>query len=267
MVAEGSARVRWLEPELLASVHELWDTLSDFPAGKIDEALQHLLASLCELFNASGAYWAGATRVAPSDDDNDALRGWRTHGVRRVLAGNGFVIDAVKDRRDSDRDLTVVRHLQQAGSGFRAQRWSELVDAEWFESDYYRANYASVRDAVVVGFPLSSSSESIVSVLRAVDEPAFSEEERDGIAYALRGIKRFHRHVMLSFGLVDANAKLTNTERKVLQQLLTGRTEKEVAAELTLSYHTTHAHVAAILKKFGANNRPSLMSLWLSSST
>jgi DNA-binding CsgD family transcriptional regulator len=260
-------RTPWLKPELLSNIHELWDGLADFPAGKTDEALQFLLAGLCDLFDASCACWTGATREAEADDA-DALRGWRTHGLVRVSADAGYALDPVKERRnESVRDLSLVRYLAHAGQRFRAQRWSELVEADWFESDYFRANYdRRVRDAVYVGFPLSSSAESMFTVQRAAADPAFSEQERDGIGYALRGIKRFHRHLMLSFGLIGANAKLTNTERKVLQQLLTGRTEKEVAAELALSYHTTHAHVASILKKFGASNRPSLMALWLSPS-
>jgi DNA-binding CsgD family transcriptional regulator len=246
--------LHWIEPARLERIHALWDTIADFPAGQTDAALQHVLASLCELFEASSAAWAGATR--------DADGAWRTHGQRRVLAAQGYTLEVVKARSQMARDLT--RHLERAGQGFRARRWLDFVEAEWFASADFHAHYGDrVRDAVYVGFPLGDACESTFIVLRGPDEPPFREEERDGIGYALRGIKRFHRHLMLSFGLIEASAKLTQTERKVLQQLLTGRTEKEVAAELALSYHTTHAHVAAILKKFGANNRPSLMSRWV----
>ena len=93
--------------------------------------------------------------------------------------------------------------------------------------------------------------------------PPFTESERDVIAFALRGIKWFHRQLLLSHGLLVANTPLTPVERHVLQGLLTGLAEKEIAAAQGHSYHTTHRHVSSIFRKFGVNNRSALMALWL----
>jgi DNA-binding CsgD family transcriptional regulator len=57
---------------------------------------------------------------------------------------------------------------------------------------------------------------------------------------------------------------LTPTERKVLKQLLTKASEKNIAAELGLAVSTTHQHVVALFRKFGVRSRAELMSLWLS---
>jgi DNA-binding NarL/FixJ family response regulator len=44
---------------------------------------------------------------------------------------------------------------------------------------------------------------------------------------------------------------------------MTGLPEKEIAADLGQSFHTTHEYVTAIYRKFGVKNRPALMALWL----
>ena len=114
-----------------------------------------------------------------------------------------------------------------------------------------------------MAFPVNEDAESWFGIHRALDCPPFTEAERDVIAYALRGIKWFHRQLMLSHGLLLAATPLTPNERRVLHLLLTGRSEKLIAAELDRSYHTVHECVTAIFRKFGVNNRAALMALWL----
>jgi DNA-binding CsgD family transcriptional regulator len=114
-----------------------------------------------------------------------------------------------------------------------------------------------------VVFPVNKDAESYFGIFRALDCPPFTVEERDKLAYALRGIKWFHRQIMLSHGVLVAEAPLTPTERRVLHLLLTGLSEKLIAAEMDRSYHTVHQCITAIFRKFGVNNRAGLMSLWL----
>jgi DNA-binding NarL/FixJ family response regulator len=110
---------------------------------------------------------------------------------------------------------------------------------------------------------VNEDAESWFGIFRAPDTPPFTEAERDIVAYALRGIKWFHRQLMLSHGLLLAATPLTSAERRVLHLLLTGLSEKLIAVELERSFHTTHECVTAIFRKFGVNNRAGLMSLWL----
>jgi DNA-binding CsgD family transcriptional regulator len=100
-------------------------------------------------------------------------------------------------------------------------------------------------------------------LFRAHGQPPFRAQDRDTVAYALRGIKWFHRQLLLSHGLLVAGTPLTDAERSVLQSLLSGKTEKQIAAELGQSPNTTHGHVTALYRKFGVSNRPALMALWL----
>ena len=56
---------------------------------------------------------------------------------------------------------------------------------------------------------------------------------------------------------------LTARERQVLACLLTGASEKEVAASLAISPQTVHAHVKALYRLHGVSSRPQLMAGFL----
>jgi len=45
-----------------------------------------------------------------------------------------------------------------------------------------------------------------------------------------------------------------------LNQLLGGGSERAIARELGVSYHTVHAHAKAIYRSYGVHSRPELMS-------
>lgn len=49
--------------------------------------------------------------------------------------------------------------------------------------------------------------------------------------------------------------KLTEREREVLQLVVDGKTNNEIADELLISVHTAKAHVCAILEKMGVSDR------------
>ena len=48
---------------------------------------------------------------------------------------------------------------------------------------------------------------------------------------------------------------LTKREQEVMELLIQGLSNAQIADVLTITSHTTKAHVASILKKFGVSNR------------
>lgn len=48
---------------------------------------------------------------------------------------------------------------------------------------------------------------------------------------------------------------LTSRELEVLELLMQGYTNTEISKKLTITKHTTKAHVASIYQKLGVNNR------------
>jgi len=247
-------------------IHTLWDELADFDAAHADEALTCLMERLCTLVGAWNVTWLGSVRMDTSFP-GDPVKGWRAPLVR-FLHPSVQLDDVVREQIDQLEegivDVTTIRNAEGAGV-FRANRLRDLVDEEWFDSPYYRAYYQAVgnSDAIWVIFPINEDAESWFGIFRSLESPPFTETERDVIAYALRGIKWFHRQLMLSHGLLVAVTTLTPAERRVLHLLLTGLPEKQIAVEIERSYHTVHQYVITIFRKFGVNNRAALMALWL----
>jgi DNA-binding CsgD family transcriptional regulator len=247
-------------------IHNLWDELADFDAGRSEKALTHLMSGLCVLTGAWNITWVGAVRL-DSSFPRDPAKGWRA-GAIRYLYPNPLLDAASREQVDKleqgDIDETTIRNLDNAGV-FRANRLRDLVGPEWFESPYYRFYYQSLgkADAVWVASPVNQDTESWFGILRGPDQPPFTEAERDEIAYALRSLKWFHRQLLLSHGLLVGKNPLTPAERRVLHLLLTGLSEKLIAEQLERSYHTAHEQVSSIYRKFGVSNRAALMALWL----
>ncbi|BBI99982.1 hypothetical protein FGKAn22_16750 [Ferrigenium kumadai] len=247
-------------------IHNLWDQLADFDAAHSDEALTLLMEGLCTLAGAWNVSWMGVVRLDTSFP-GDPVKGWRPR-LAHFLHPSPPLNDAVREQMDELEqgivDVTTIRGAEGAGA-FRAMRLCDVAGPEWFESLYYRVYYQGFgrADATWVAFPVSEDAESWFGIFRASDLPPFTEAERDTVAYALRGIKWFHRQLMLSHGLLIAAASLTPAERRVLHLLLAGLPEKLIAEELGRSYHTTHEHVTSIYRKFGVSNRAALMAIWL----
>jgi len=257
-----------MEEDTQNFIHTLWDELSDFEVSQSDQAVIHLMESLCNLTSAWNATWGGAVRM-DGEHENDLLQGWRVSAMTQLQpvapepdAGSFKEILQLWDRREIDPSFL----LPMRGVGtFRAYSFRRELSPEWFESPFYKHHYGSVGtcDAVFIGFPLNQDAESHFGFY---SRKTFTDEEIALLSYAVRGIKWFHRQRMLSHGLLVAATPLTPTERAVLHLLLTGLAEKQIAVELERSYHTVHECVTTIFRKFGVNNRAALMALWLGQS-
>lgn len=254
-----------MTPETIERIHTLWDELLDFDPRQSDQAVVHLLAFLCNQGNAWNATWGGATRLCKTYG-SDPLQGWRVASMKQL--------HDVAPQPDEDRFKEILRLWDQReidpsfllpmrGVGtFRSYSFRRELPPEWFESSFYKNFYGSVGtcDSVFIGFPLNRDAESHFGFY---SRKTFSDEEIALFTYALRGIKWFHRQLMLSHGLLVASSPLTPTERKVLQLLLTDATEKQIADRLAIAVSTNHQYIVAIFRKFGVRSRAGLMSLWL----
>ena len=257
-----------LDAAVQEDIHRLWDELTDFEAGQTEAALRHLQARLCALVGAWNSTWGGAVRLdAAGGAEGDPLRGWRV-AVTRLL----HPFEAPQEpqgpfpelqERWNSRDMDPSFLLPMRGVGtFRTYGHRRDMPAAWFDGPVYQAfsgRYGTV-DSVWVGFPINGDAESHFGFYARHE---FTQEQIALLAHALRGIKWFHRQVMLTSGPLVARAPLTPTERKVLALLLTRASEKQIAERLGLAVSTTHQHVVALFRKFGVRSRAGLMSLWL----
>jgi pSer/pThr/pTyr-binding forkhead associated (FHA) protein len=65
---------------------------------------------------------------------------------------------------------------------------------------------------------------------------------------------------------LPALMQLSEAQRRVLDLLVSGGAEKQVAADLKLSPHTVHNHVKVIYRRFGVSSRAELLALFVSDS-
>ncbi|WP_097459115.1 helix-turn-helix transcriptional regulator [Mangrovitalea sediminis] len=244
----------------------LWDDIADFDAANSDEAFRHLMEFLCTELRATNVSWLVSMHL-PDIAPGDPLKGWRPRGygflhpAPQLESVGERYIDIVKS---GAIDITSVRNVAEAGQ-WRVNLLSDLADPEWYQSAFYQLHYLAIgrADAIWAGCPVNEDTELFFGVSRSPECPPFTAAERDAMGIIVRGLKWFYRQFLLSHGYCIASAPLSVSERQVLQGLLCGSTEKEIAREQGLSPHTVHDYVKAIYRKFGIRNRAALMALWL----
>jgi DNA-binding CsgD family transcriptional regulator len=111
--------------------------------------------------------------------------------------------------------------------------------------------------------PINEDAESYFGFYRGLDQEPFGAVEKEIVDQALRGLRWFHRRQFLGEGVGVASAPLTPLERRVLSHLLQGRADREIAAALGQSDHTTREYVKRLFRKYGVSSRTALMALWL----
>jgi DNA-binding CsgD family transcriptional regulator len=255
-----------LTPAMLGRLHDCWDAVAAARASQSRDLVTEALAHLASFVDAQNAFWLGSVRVAAARP-GDPLNGWRPRAIKYLYASTIDTTFARRATRECEAgvvDESTINNARQAGA-FRARLLSELVSPSWYESAFYELAYTArnIRDAVFVIAPVNEDAESFFGFHRKGDKPPFTTGDRDLLAHALRGLHWVHREVMLHEGLSVARTPLTPAERRVLDLLLTERTEKEIAASLGLAPRTAHHHVTQILGKFGVKSRAALMALWL----
>jgi DNA-binding CsgD family transcriptional regulator len=247
-------------------IHRLWDDLADFGASQSAQAAAHLMQLLCRQGNAWNATWAGAIRL-DGDRTNDPLKGWRVGAVQALHAiapyqDEGHFKEILREWDQRVVDESFLLPIREAGT-FRVYSFRRELPEDWFKSAFFKRHYESVGtlDAVFVGFPLNNDAESHFGFYSSQER--FTDEDIDLFTYALRGIKWFHRQLLLSQGLLVASSQLTSAERRVLYLLLTDASEKHISHQLGVATSTVHQYVVRIYRKFGVKSRAGLMSLWL----
>ncbi|KAF0223681.1 MAG: LuxR family transcriptional [Rhodospirillaceae bacterium] len=248
------------------AVIQLWDKLADFDAVKTDDACLYLMTRLADMLAAKNVGWIGAVRTA--DDPCDPLRGWRIAQIKYLVDDplNAVGIEELRRRwAKREVDPLSLRTLEGAGNQFRTLSIRQTMPSDWFEQSYYKTLFESrdVYDCIFALFPLSKDAECVFSVQASSRRGAFTAEDTALVAQIVRGMKWFHRRLMLEHHLLVASTPLSPAERRTLTELLTDASEKEIAARLGLSANTVHQYAKSIYHKYGVRGRTGLMSLWL----
>ncbi len=120
-----------------------------------------------------------------------------------------------------------------------------------------------ITDRIWCVLPVNRDAESLFCFDRIRRRARFTPQHEQLVAHALRGIKWFHRQLLLNHGLLVGDAPLSPAHRRLLPHLLSHKSEKQIAAALRLSRATTHKYVTDIYRSFGVTSRAGLMALWM----
>lgn len=254
-------------------VVQLWDELSEYGAHQSDAALIHCMERICDLNGADSAFWVGTVHVVKGDKSRlDPMSGWRVGAAHLLYADEAALQrkkQAMQEPNNNNVSVATVQLLTKAGE-FRAYTLGSgsLLNVDAFKkTDHYDFFYrqAGVEDRIWVVMPVSKDAESCFCFDTHKKGRCFTQGELDLTSQILRGIKWFHRQLLLSHGLGICLEPLTPSERRVKQCLLSADSEKEIAAKLSLSPGTVHQYAVRIYRKFGVKGRTEFMSLWLNS--
>lgn len=256
----------------METVHDLWEKLDQFPAGRTDDALVFLAQSLRKIFRADNIKWHAAVRVLPGK--KDLFSGWRVRAhydlVPHSAAYQKFTAAFYKGRESFDPDFLVglATTAVIAGSGkFRVHRMRDgfIPYAEFRRSEHYHLHYTAlgIEDRMWLSFPLNKDTESVFLIDRGFSAPHFSKRDAVLAGHIVRGIRGFHRQLFLSHGLLIGETQLSPVSRRIVGKLLTGLSEKEIAQALRQDVRTTHKYITTIYERFGVKGRAGLMALWL----
>jgi DNA-binding CsgD family transcriptional regulator len=115
---------------------------------------------------------------------------------------------------------------------------------------------------------LSRSPKGAARVLvfkRASSEAAYNEEDRDLVHLANSKMDWIFEQPAAGSAVLDSD--WTPRERRTLELLLGGASEKAAAATLGISRHTLHQYVKSIYRKLGVASRAELMAFALKEGT
>ncbi|HVV82072.1 MAG TPA: LuxR C-terminal-related transcriptional regulator [Kofleriaceae bacterium] len=236
-----------------------WRNVLELPAHDFDRLSTSLSAGLAELLGGAGAVVLLAARLG---DRDDALQGWQ---LRHSLVTIDVSADEVQAYGMAARhfaDAYAAAFIAGAGTE-RALLRSDAVTAEQWAACGTRRFLDSlgIVDHVAAARPIADGVELVISVHRTAP-PAFTRDDADLLLEAIKGLGVVATRLARSFGLPGPQA-LSPRERQTLSKLLQGRSEAEVAHELSLSPRTVHDYVESLHRKLAVRSRGELLALWL----
>lgn len=250
-------------------VYELWDDLADLPLAESRRAIDLLFSRVAGWIGADNASWIGIARVRDAGSaGDDVLYGWRLLAAERWLPPTEECQDFIRKvlaHMGRDPGLSTRKIISQSGR-FRSYRLRDgFIDFEAFRrTPQYQMYFhkGGITDRIWCVFPVNRDAESLFCFDRLHRRSRFTLEHERLVAQALRGIKWAHRQLLLNHGLLVGRTPLSPAHRRLLAQLLSDKSEKQIADALGLSPATTHKYVTDLFRSFNVSSRAGLMTLW-----
>lgn len=252
------------------ALYRLSGELADFPVSDVMPASIFMLERLSRIIGAVGGFWMCAGRVFQgADAEKDTLHGWRPLYYGHFPRPDDFAVKLYQDWIHYRPNYLVDPHVQAVAADIgqrRCQLRPELVDdPTWAACATVQEvmRPLGIADRIISAFPLSTTAEIFIGVDRAPGETNFGPHERELLLRAGEGMGWLHRRLARSFGLIDAQRRLSPRECELVPLLLAGQSEKQVATALDLTPRSAHQLTVRLYRKFGVHGRAEFMAMWL----
>ncbi len=258
-----------LPPDMDDHIFRLWDDLCDYDLSATHQALSHGMRTLCNMISAQNAFWLGGVRMQGGHGaSGDLMSGWRIKAIETLHAE--FMTREGKHRSlkypSTDPGATTRAVVAGAGSFRVHSLGTGFIDLDAFkETEHYDFFYRErgITDRIWVAFPVNVDSESYFLFDTTDKDRFFSDIDIAIVARALRGIKWFHRQLLLMNGVGVCKTPLSPSEQRMVSELIHGKSEKIIAERLGLTASTAHQYATRVYRKYGVRGRAEFMALWL----
>jgi DNA-binding CsgD family transcriptional regulator len=218
---------------------------------------EHMIVGLCRFTGArqgASMHWRGFTSAGRIELLDFSAGGW--------AEPSSALLWAEMMRREDWRGDPILNRTSPIRHAVATRVREQLVDdRDWYRSEVVQAiaQIAKVDNPLVSFFRRNPPDEvSGISLQRGANDRRFSE--RDRRLLHLFNLERRRLYDSGAFDRVEESRELSPRLKQVLDLLLVGDGEKQVARKLGLSKHTVNDYVKGLYKRFDVHSRGELMA-------
>jgi DNA-binding CsgD family transcriptional regulator len=251
----------------LATALRLWRAVEDVGPNWVLRA-ERLLRGLMDILDGFAAVWVLAALHERPTPVGAVYAGW--DDPKRQSLANAYLSQLLSHP-------LAIHGLSVPKPAEHLSRAAAIDDATWYDSEFFRdvAKPLGIDDTIHSSQTLCEREVmSIVHVYRAAGAPSrFGPDDCAAVVL-------IHEHLLTRLrsdlpAAVDlppaastaegavATGRLSPKQRIALRLLLSGDSEKQIAAKLRRSPHTVHMHVKAVYRALGVTSRAELFSKFL----
>jgi DNA-binding CsgD family transcriptional regulator len=227
--------------------------------GNREAGLQHALDGLCKLLGADNSFLLAFDSPTASIAQSSVVHGFDGEKISTVLA---------RYFSEGDRFDLLARELRACYDGsapvLARRRQSLIGDGDWYNSVYFNEYRRPWRfDHSIYSIHSLGAQRVGMSLNRAFGATPFSVEDEALVEIFHLAMGRIlstpASHAMLNHRLRSA---LAPRARQVLDLLLLGASNKDVAEQLGISPNTVHHYCKMVFRAFDVGSRSELIARW-----
>lgn len=191
-----------------------------------------------------------------------------TYGFEHGFNPQGWQESLNRLMAQPDQHLHLQRFCQQYDStqGSCFERAELIGDRDWYRSEEYNAvnRVVGIDQCVQCFVPLQGQKDDHSGIVlgRSPKRKPFNDREKQLILYAHQMIGKLIGGPLARF-TEPSPSELPPRPRAVLQLIMQGESDKQIANKMQLSPFTINQYLKLIYSHFGVHSRPQLMARWI----